>query len=102
MDSTERVSDDCLPGVNIHKQHQRLHSDHVDAFTVKPRNFQHFQIRYTQHDQREEESERVQSHGENDKLRPGSLRPHVAESARCVKVVVPDPRAAGGHCGEAK
>lgn len=99
---TDCSSGDGLPGVNIHKQHQRLHSDHVDAFTVKPRNFQHFQIRDTHHDEREEESERVQSHGENDKLGPGSLRPHIAESARCVKVVVPDPGAAGGHGGEAE
>lgn len=88
--------------MNIHKQHQRLHSDHVDAFTVKPCNFEHFQVRYTQYDQREEESEGVQSHGEYDELRPGSLGPDTAESARCVKVMVPDPGAAGGHCGEAK
>lgn len=59
MDCSEYMSCDCLPGVNIHKQHQRLHSDHVNAFTVKPCNFQHFQVRYTQHDQCEEERQRV-------------------------------------------
>lgn len=93
---------ECLPGVDVHEQHQRLHSDHVDAFTVKPRNFEHFQIRYTQHDQREQESERVQSHGENDELRPGRLCPGVAESARCVKVVVTNPGSASGNRGEAQ
>lgn len=53
------LDSDCLPGVNIHKQHQCLHRDHVDALTVKSCNFQHFQIRYAQHDEREEERERV-------------------------------------------
>lgn len=48
-----------LPRVNIHKQQYGLHSDHVDAFTVKTRNFQHFQVRYTQHNQGHEKSERV-------------------------------------------
>lgn len=102
MDVAEHASSDCLPGMDIHKQHQRLHSDHVDALTVKPCNFQHFQIRYTQHDQREEEREGVQRHGEHDELRPGSLRPDSAQRTRRVKVVVTDPGAAGGHCGEAK
>lgn len=97
-DYTACISNDFLPWVNVHKQHQRLHSYHVDAFTVKPCNFEHFQICYTQHDQREEEGKRVQNHGKNAKLHPGSLRPHIAESARCVKVVVTDPGATGGHC----
>lgn len=88
--------------MNVHKQHQRLHSYHIDAFTVKPCNFQHFQIRYAQHDQREEEGERVQCHSENNKLHSGTLRPDIAEGARRVKVVVPDPGATGGHRGEAQ
>lgn len=99
---SECISNACLPGVDIHKQHQCLHSDDVDAFAVKPRNFENFEIRYTQHDQREKESERVQNHGENDELRPGSLRSHTAQRARCVKVVVADPGTAGSHRGEAK
>lgn len=35
----EHMTDDGLPGVNVHQQHQRLHCDHVDAFTVKSCNF---------------------------------------------------------------
>lgn len=88
--------------MNVHKQHQRLHRYHVDAFTVKSGHFQHFQVGDTQHDQREQEGERVQSYSENDKLHLGSLRAGTAEGARRVKVVVTDPRATGGHGGKAE
>lgn len=98
----DQVTVAYLPGVNIHQQHQRLHGDHIDAFTVKPRDFQHFQVGDTHHHQREEERERVQSQGENHELRPGSLRPGVAEGARRVNLVVADPGATGGHQGEAE
>lgn len=98
----DRNGMDCLPGVKIHEQHQRLHGDHVDPSTVESCHFQHFQVRHTQHDQREKECERVQGHRENDELRPASLGPDVAEGARCVKAMVPDPGAPGGHRREAK
>lgn len=91
-----------LPLMNVHKQHQRLHRYHVDAFTVKSGHFEHFQIGDTQHDQREQESQRVQSYSENDKLHLGSLRAGTAEGARRVKVVVADPGATDGHGGEAE
>lgn len=44
----------------------------------------------------------MQSHSEDQELRPGSLRPRVAQGARRVKVMVADPGAAGGHGGEAQ
>lgn len=91
-----------LPWVNVHKQHQRLHRYHIDALTVKSGHFEHFQVGDTQHDQREQEGERVQSHSENDKLHLGSLLAPTAEGARRVKVVVADPGATGGHGGEAE
>lgn len=88
--------------MNVHEQHQRLHRYHIDASAVQSGHFEHFQVGDTQHDQREQEGERVQSHGENDKLHLGSLRADTAEGARSVKVVVADPRATGGHGGEAE
>lgn len=91
-----------LPWMNVHQQHQRLHRYHVDAFTVKSGHFQHFQVGDAQHDQREQEGERVQSDGENHELHLGSLRAGAAEGARRVKGVVADPGATGGHGGEAE
>lgn len=88
--------------MNVHKQHQRLHRYHVDAFTVKSGHFQHFQVSDAQHDQREQEGERVQSYSENDKLHLGSFRAGTAEGARRVKVAVTDPGATGGHRGKAE
>lgn len=88
-----------LPGMDVHKQYQGLHSDHVNPLTVEPCHLQHFEISETQDYKGEEEAEGVKDPSENHKLCP-ILWSLVVQGAGGIEVMETHPGERRCHYGE--
>lgn len=79
--SAQSLGSGHSPGVYVHQQHKRLHGDHVDALAVEAGHLEHLEVREAEHDEGEQEAERMEGAGEDSKAQ-ALVRPPAAQCAR--------------------